>query len=139
MPSSPKTEEKAKLLEMAEAVAHFGSWEWDRASPRAIWSAELFHIFGIAPRQEGLTMEEYQGFIHPDDAVNIQQKMQESITKPHLNQKTEVDYRIVRTDGQTRIIHSQRVIRELTKEGKLKVTGYQENRHVCITVADTGV
>ncbi len=66
-------------------------------------------------------MEEYQSFIHPDDAADIARGMQASLKKPNLNQKMEVDYRIIRTDGQVRAIHSQRLIRELTKEGKLKV------------------
>ena len=86
-----------------------------------MWSPELFRIFGLEPRRGGLTMEEYQSFIHPDDAADIGRRMQESLTKPKLNQKTESDYRIIRPDGSIRVIHSQRLIRELTKEGKLKV------------------
>ena len=115
------SDERSKLLSLAERLAHFGSWEWDISKPYAIWSPELFRIFGLEPRRGGLTMDEYQSFIHPDDAQDIGRRMQESLTKPKLNQKTESDYRIIRPDGSIRVIHSQRLIRELTKEGKLKV------------------
>ncbi|MCW4023996.1 MAG: PAS domain-containing protein [Candidatus Bathyarchaeota archaeon] len=113
--------QKTKLLELAEQVAHFGSWEWDISKPRAIWSPELFRIFGIAPRREGLTLEEYRSFIHPDDLERISKRMDISNVKVKLNQTSKVDYRIIRGDGSIRTIHSQRQVREVTEEGKLKV------------------
>lgn len=119
--ASQLSAERSKLLSLAERLANFGSWEWDVSKPNAMWSPALFRIFGLEPRRGGLTMEEYQSFIHPDDAADIGRRMQESFSKPKLNQKTEVDYRIIRPDGSIRAIHSQRLIRELTKDGKLKV------------------
>ena len=106
---------------MAEAVAHFGSWEWDVTQLRAIWSKEMFHIFDIEPKTEGLTLEEYKSFIHPDDLLDTTRRITASMANPKLNQKNEHDYRIVRHDGSVRTIHSQRQIKELTPEGKLKV------------------
>ena len=50
---------------MAEAVAHFGSWESDRTKPRAIWSPEMFRIFGLKPQTEGLTLQEFPQFHTP--------------------------------------------------------------------------
>lgn len=120
-PAPAPKRDNTELLELAEELAHFGSWIWDVTKPRAVWSMELYRIFGIEPRREGLSMEEYQSFIHPDDAEEIGRRMQESLIKPILNQKTEVDYRIIRPDGLVRAIHSQRLIREVTDDGKLKV------------------
>ncbi len=102
-------------------MAHFGSWEWDVTQPRAIWSPELFRIFGVTPNVKGLTIEEYRKLIHPDDLADITKRMEGSMVGVHLNQKSEVDYRIVRPDGSVRTIHSQRQVREVTKDGKLKV------------------
>jgi PAS domain S-box-containing protein len=113
--------QNAKLLALAEQVAHFGSWEWDVTKPRAIWSPELFRIFGIEPKPEGLTLEEYRSFIHPDDLERISKKMDLSRAKVKLNQTSRADYRIVRPDGSIRIIYSQRQIKEVTDKGKLKV------------------
>ncbi len=115
------SEENTKLLALAEQVAHFGSWEWDVTKPRAIWSKEMFCIFGLEPQTEGLTLEEFRSFIHPDDIEEVTQKMQNAFNKTKLNQKGELDYRIIRHDGSVRTIHSQRQVKELTEDGKLKV------------------
>ena len=109
------------LLEMAEEVANFGSWEWDVTKPRAKWSREMFRIFGLPAQAEGLTLEEYRSFIHPDDLPEITQRMQNAFKHNRINQKSELDYRIIRHDGSTRTIHSQRQIKELTEDGKVKV------------------
>ncbi|MCW4029071.1 MAG: PAS domain-containing protein [Candidatus Bathyarchaeota archaeon] len=120
--ASPCAEnEETKLLAMAEQVAHFGSWEWDITKPRAIWSAEMFRIFGLNPQSEGLTLEEFRSFIHPDDLEEVTRKMQTIFAKPQVNQKGELDYRIIRKDGSVRIIHSERQVKEVTKSGELKV------------------
>jgi PAS domain S-box-containing protein len=120
VPSEP-SDQNTKLLALAEQVAHFGSWEWDVSKPRAVWSTEMFRIFGLEPQAEGLTLEEFRSFIHPDDLEAITRKMQNAFTGSKLNQKSEINYRIFRHDGSIRIIHSQRQVKELTEEGKLKV------------------
>ena len=111
-----------KLLTLAEELAHFGSWEWTITQPRAIWSPELFRIFGIEPRVEGgLTLEEYASFIHPDDLPELSKRIQDNLSKTSLNLKEEIDYRIIRRDRSIRKIHSQRLMKEVTEDGKLKV------------------
>ncbi len=111
-----------KRLALAEELAHFGTWEWDVTQPRAVWSAELFRIFGLEPRADGgLTLQEYVSFIHPDDLPRVSKAIQSSFDNVKLNQKAEIDYRIIRRDGAVRILHSQRLMKEVTPEGKLKV------------------
>jgi PAS domain S-box-containing protein len=118
-PSEPS--DQTELLALAEHVAHFGSWEWDITKPRAIWSKEMFCIFGLDPQAEGLTLEEFRSFLHPDDIEEVTQKMQNAFKMAKLNKKGELDYRIIRHDGSVRIIHSQRQVKELTQDGRLKV------------------
>jgi PAS domain S-box-containing protein len=115
------SDQYTKRLALAEELAHFGSWEWDVTQPRAVWSSELFRIFGIEPRVDGLTLEEYKSYIHPDDLAEINKRIESSLSKTILNQKEEIDYRIIRRDGSIRVIHSQRQVREVTEDGKLKV------------------
>jgi PAS domain-containing protein len=85
--------DKTELLEMAEQVANFGSWEWDVTGPRAVWSREMFRIFGLEPESEGLTLNEFRSFIHPDDLEEVTQIMQAAFINPKLDQKAELDYR----------------------------------------------
>ncbi|MCW3995003.1 MAG: PAS domain-containing protein [Candidatus Bathyarchaeota archaeon] len=110
-----------RLLALAEELAHVGSWEWDITQSRAVWSPEMFRIFGIKPRAVGLTLEEYMSFIHPDDLEEVSRRVQSSFGKVYPNQKDEIDYRIIRPDGSIRVLHSQRLIKEVTEDGKLKV------------------
>ena len=117
-----RSEISADRLFLAEELAHFGTWEWDVTQPRAIWSPEMFHIFGLEPRVGGgLTMEEYISFIHPDDLPEVNKRIADSLVNVKLNQIEEIDYRIIRRDNSIRILHSQRLIKEVTPEGKLKV------------------
>ena len=111
--------DNTELLELAEQVAHFGSWEYDVTKPRAKWSSEMFHIFGLESQAEGLTLEEYRGFIHPDDLKEVTERMQNAFK--HSKVKGELDYRIIRPDGSVRTIHSIRQIKEKTQDGKIKV------------------
>lgn len=40
-----------QMLARTEAIAHIGSWEWDRATDAVTWSDELFRIFQVHPAQ----------------------------------------------------------------------------------------
>ncbi len=114
------SELNTRLLAIAEELAHFGSWEFDTSQTRAVWSSELFRIFGLEPRAQGLTWEEYKSFIHPDDLDNATKNMAIMINA-ELNHKENFDYRIIKPDGSIRIIHSMRQVREIAADGKTRV------------------
>ncbi len=114
------SDQNTKLLALAEEVAHFGSWELDTSQPRAIWSPGMFGVFGIKPRAEGFTWEEYTSFIHPDDREAAMKNAATMMNSP-LNHRESFDYRIIRCDGSVRMLHSQRQVREVTADGKAKV------------------
>jgi PAS domain S-box-containing protein len=120
-PPCEPSDKYVRRLALAEELAHFGTWEWDVTQPRAIWSVELYRIFGIEPRAEGLTLEEYTSYIHPDDLPEVSKRIQNDLANSKLNQKEEIDYRIIRRDGSIRFLHSERLLKEVTAEGKLRV------------------
>jgi hypothetical protein len=43
--------ESEERLKVAQRIAHVGSWEYYVKEDRAIWSEELFSIFGLKPQQ----------------------------------------------------------------------------------------
>lgn len=59
---------EAKLAE-AQRVAHLGSWEYDIATRRSIWSDEMYRIFGFAPGSFDPTHDSAIPRIHPDDVA----------------------------------------------------------------------
>lgn len=114
------SDQNTKLLRLAEQVAHFGSWELDTSQPRATWSPGMFLVFGIKPRAEGFTWEEYASFIHPDDQASALKNAQ-TMLSAGLNHREEFDYRIIRPDGSIRMLHAQRQVIKVDAQGKASV------------------
>jgi two-component system sensor kinase FixL len=94
---------EASLAE-AERIAHLGSWEWDIANNRAVWSEEAGRLFGFSPQQLATTHDHFVKSVHPDDWQFVEKAVNEALYegKPYG-----VDYRIIRPDGAVRIVHSQ--------------------------------
>ena len=112
--------ESEQRLKKAQSIAHMGSWEYHVKEDRAIWSEELFRIFGLPIRQYGPNIKEYFSIIHPDsrEAINKALALQ---TTGHLYSKASFDYHIKRPDGSVRAIHSERLISEVDENQKAKV------------------
>jgi len=127
-----KAEEALKIseerLRSAQKIAHVGNWEYYLKENKAIWSEELFNVFKIEPKQYGPPLEEYSKLIHPDDIDTMNKIMIELLSKGHLGDEVSLDYRILTGDGSVRVLHSQRMIGAVDKEGKpSKVIGIEQD------------
>ncbi len=91
-------------LATAQRVAQVGNWEWEIQSGTLTWSEELYRIFGRDLHQNQPTYAELIRQIYPDDRPlwrrSIRQMMQ-------VGQFSEIDYRIVRSDGTVRHIEAR--------------------------------
>lgn len=94
--------DSAARLAEAQRVAHLGSWEYDYATGKLYWSDELFRIAGYPPQAFIPTLEQNLALIHPDDRARVGALFQASRCS---SAATSVDFRLVRQDGATRIIH----------------------------------
>jgi PAS domain S-box-containing protein len=85
---------RRQLLE-AQQLARVGSWEWDLATDRMSWSAELYRILGVDP-DVVLTREITRDLIHPDDRA-----MREGLLAGALGDPSpfQAEFRAVRPDG----------------------------------------
>jgi PAS domain S-box-containing protein len=101
-------------LNMAQSIAHLGSWEYFVKEDRAVWSDELFQIFGLPHQQFGPNAKDYLTHIHPEDRTWVEKRM---INGAIINSAS-FDYRIVRKDGEVRTIHTERVVREVDETGR---------------------
>ena len=60
----------------AEEIGHMGSWRWDIASARNYWSAQMYQLFGLDPKQDAPEFEDFlQNLVHPDDRALLEQSM----------------------------------------------------------------
>jgi len=90
-------------LAQAQKVAHVGSWEFDLATEEIAWSDETFRIYGLAPGQPAPTLSEHGQKIHPDDRT----VWDTTVSQIARGKSSELEFRIVRPDGQVRHIFGQ--------------------------------
>ncbi len=94
-----------KALSAAQSIAHLGSWEMDIQTGKMTCSGELYRIYGIKPGITEPTFNTFMGFVHPEDRKKIEDLIPDVLsgTIPHF----EFDVRIIRPDGQERVIHDK--------------------------------
>jgi PAS domain S-box-containing protein len=90
-----------RLLE-AQAVAHVGSWEWDVKTNTLWWSDEMCRVFGLDGPPK--SYEEYLLRLHPDDRERTDREVREAAS---ARRPFSFDHRIIRPDGQVRILHAR--------------------------------
>ncbi len=90
-------------LAAAQQLARIGSWEWDFATGRITWSAELFRIFGLQPQEFGATFEAYLSHVHPEDGARLREAVQTALREGQLASDV---HRIVRPDGEVRTLQA---------------------------------
>jgi PAS domain S-box-containing protein len=94
---------EAKLAE-AQQIAKLGSWEWDVVADRVSWSDELYRIHGIRPGARPSLYGADVERIHPDDRGRVERVVEAAIAE---RRGWSVDYRIVRGDGEVRMVHAR--------------------------------
>lgn len=89
----------------AEAIAHIGSWDWDIVGGTLRWSDEIYRIFGQKPQAFGATYEAFLDTVHPDDRQRVVDAVDACLADARLPYS--IEHRIVRPDGEIRIVHEQ--------------------------------
>jgi PAS domain S-box-containing protein len=90
-----------RRLRDSQAIAHIGSWEWEVAADRAVWSDELYCIFGVPRAQPAPSLAGFMERIHPEDRERMAARVQKRLGKPGSFAD---DFRIVRPDGEVRVV-----------------------------------
>lgn len=97
--------ESEERLNQAQKLAHLGSWELDFDTGKLSVSNELLRIHQIDPiKKETVDLDYFVEFIHPDDKERVSATILQSIYK---KEPFDIDFRIIRKDGDIRYLHSQ--------------------------------
>ena len=96
-------QQSERMLRNAEAKAHLGCYQIDVRTGKVVWSEETFRIFGLDPSSPAPTVKSYRVLVHPDDASMVFQHFDESIK---ARTPFDLTYRIVRSSGEIRYVHS---------------------------------
>lgn len=110
---------EANLAE-AQRIAHLGSWEWDIGANEERWSDEVYRIFGFEPRAFTPTFEIFLGTIHPDDRQMVREAVGAALQgeRPYS-----IDHRVVRPDGEERVVHEQAEVMRDDEGQPLRMVG----------------
>jgi PAS domain S-box-containing protein len=94
---------KEAMMVDAQGVAHLGTWEWDITQPHAVWSPELYRIYGLDPSTHVPTYADYLSRVHPDDRARVEAATNLAFheLKPYAH-----DERIYRADGRLCYLHT---------------------------------
>ena len=95
---------RERQLAEAQSVAHLGSWDWDLARDGIDWSDEHYRIFGLEPQSVAITFGRFQEFLHPDDREPVQAMVETALRE---GSSFEFDQRVIRADGELRIVHAR--------------------------------
>ena len=100
----------------AQRLGNLGSWAWDIPANRINWSEQLFEIYGVVPERFRGTLDEFVGFIHPDDRAQVMEGIKAALKSGHSYSHEE---RIIRPDGGVRHLMSMgEVIRNANGEAQ---------------------
>jgi PAS domain S-box-containing protein len=91
-------------LEQAQRIAHVGHWDHDLDTDSFTWSDETYRIFDVPLQEKRNTSAVLKALIHPEDW--------ESYTRASMSAQSggppyNVEYRVVRPNGEVRIVHSR--------------------------------
>ncbi|MEY3870171.1 MAG: hypothetical protein RLZZ338_4062 [Cyanobacteriota bacterium] len=103
------------LLSEAQRIAHIGNWDHDITTGKITCSPELFNILGCDPALGEPTIEEYLRLYHPEDAVELHQKIERALC---TGESFQIRQRVILPNGSIR--HTEtRGQTELNAEGKV--------------------
>jgi len=91
------------LLNEAQKLSHLGSWQWELANARVIWSDELYRILGVDPQSFQPSYEDTVGSVHPDDRADVDRAIRTALES---GETFTLEHRILRPDGVVRNLRS---------------------------------
>jgi PAS domain S-box-containing protein len=91
-------------LEEAQRIAHVGYWDHDLDTDSFVWSDETYRIFDVPLQEKGNTSAVLKALIHPED---WESNSRASMSAQRGGAPYNVEYRVVRPNGEVRVVHSR--------------------------------
>jgi PAS domain S-box-containing protein len=91
------------FLAEGQRISRTGSWGWDLAIGKVIWSEEQYRLLGLEPGDVEPSVSLFLTAVHPEDRSVIQQQLERATRE---KQSYAIDYRVVLHDGAVRHMHT---------------------------------
>ena len=107
-------------LKMAVDLGKIAIWRHDLRTGRMHYSDLAYELLGMAPRAEGLSIDEVRSFIHPDDIPMVLASAEQALAS---TEPTDMEARYRRADGSWRYVLTRRVVERDGAGGPLAFVG----------------
>lgn len=113
-------------LEIAQQIAHLGSWSYELPTPGewesalGFWSDETFRILGLEPRSLVPAREVWFERVHPEDLEAARQILSKAMEG---EQEYAINCRVVHPDGQERIVQTRAQIERDARGHVVRMNG----------------
>jgi PAS domain S-box-containing protein len=101
--SEKKTRQAEERVARAQRIAKLGNWEWDLGSNTFSWSDEVYSILDL-DKTTSPSRDLYFASIHPEDRDLVKNSID---ARFKLGSEYNIDYRILRADGEVRYVSEQ--------------------------------
>ncbi len=127
--SAAAAAEATRRLEEAQATAHIGSWTAEAGVTGfddgwTTWSAEGLRILGLPPDTGRARGDSFYDMVHPDDRALVIEAGRRVIT---VDEPYEIEHRIVRPDGEVRLVHERGSVQRDGAERPVRFVGTIED------------
>jgi len=95
---------KDELLNIAQAMAKMGNWDYHISLNKLYWSREIYSIFEVDPTEFELNFDSYLSMVHPEDRAMAQQVFEEAFAE---NKPYQFTARIVTALGKVKYIEGK--------------------------------
>jgi PAS domain S-box-containing protein len=107
-------------LNIAVELGNIAIWRHDLKLNRFFYNDHAHRILGIAPRPEGLSLDEVRALIHPDDIPQVQATAEASL---HTAEPVDMEARYRRADGSWAYVLTRRVVHRDDKGTPIEFIG----------------
>lgn len=107
-------------LVRAQSIARIGNWDWNIITNELYWSAQVFELYGLPPRELGCNYEMFLQVVHPEDRERTHRAVEDALAgiAPY-----NIDHRVLWPDGTVRVVHEQGEVTRDAQGQALKLTG----------------
>ena len=110
-----------QAMNSAQAIGHFGSWEWNISTGELSWSDEIYRIFGLTPQAISASYDTFLDAIHPDDREAVSLAVTNSVESADV--PYDIEHRLLHPDGEIRYVHEQGVVYRDNGQGAIRRIG----------------
>lgn len=98
---------KEELLQQAEVISKFGTWDFDLVTKKIYWSEGVYRICGYLPNEFEVDLEKGMAVVHPDDRAMAYERLESTL-------KTSREYKI-----EKRFVTKDNKIKHIISRGSL--------------------